>query len=75
MKNEISEWVAYCVDGCREVYRAPNGGFVQAAAEKHSREEGHKVIVGFEVDEDWKPKIVSDSELADQIRRDEKAGA
>ena len=45
----IKEWVAYCVPCGREIYRAPNGGFVQAAAEKHYKETEHPVLVGFEV--------------------------
>lgn len=40
------EWVAYCRE-CGEIYRAPNGGFAEAAAKKHKRENlGHTVILG-----------------------------
>lgn len=48
------EWLAYCVPCGRVIYHAPNGAFVQAAAERHVKEvphvfEGPGVIVGFDI--------------------------
>ncbi len=40
------EWVVYCIQ-CGEIYKAPNGGFAEAAAKKHKREHlDHIVILG-----------------------------
>lgn len=44
------EWIAYCSE-CKEVYNAANGGFTEAAAKKHKRENpDHTVILGTYVD-------------------------
>lgn len=50
----VEEWVAYCVVCGKEIYRAPNGGFVEAAAKRHVKETEHApVIVGYEVNKTW----------------------
>jgi hypothetical protein len=53
-KNAAITWVAYCTEpDCEgEIYSAPNGEFVEAAAELHAEETGHKVLVGYYIEED-----------------------
>lgn len=47
----MTDWVAYCADGCGAFYQAPNGAFVQAAAERHKRENpSHTVYLGQEIE-------------------------
>lgn len=54
-------WVAYCTTCHKELDRAANGPFMEAAAKRHMRNERiivdgepitdpHKVLVGYEVD-------------------------
>ena len=47
------DWVAFCVDCGRDVYdKIPNGAFVHAGASLHVKKHpGHRVIVGYEVEE------------------------
>lgn len=47
MAKEAVTWVAYCLEEKREIERAPNGEWVEAAGRVHARNTGHKVIVGF----------------------------
>ena len=45
-------WVAWCVDGCGLIYEALNGAYVEDRAKQHMEEKGHKVIVGYFVEEE-----------------------
>lgn len=57
MSNKKLEWVAYCFVCKKEIDRAPNGVWVEAAAKIHSRDSlgNHKVVVGYEVE--WVEKM------------------
>jgi hypothetical protein len=52
MNEKKLEWVAYCFECNRELDRTPNGVWVEAAARIHRRgNPGHRVMVGYEVEE------------------------
>lgn len=54
------EWVAYCTSCKKELFRAPNGNFVEASARNHVKDEqDHVVLVAYEVKAEGENLIVN----------------
>ncbi len=60
--NKI-EWKAYCLYCKKEIYSAPNGNFVDIMAKNHTKDSGHRVIVGYEVENGIYPEREVSHEL------------
>ena len=46
-KNKYYLYTAYCLEGRCTLEQSDRAGMVRAAAERHSLEKGHEVIVGY----------------------------
>jgi hypothetical protein len=42
-------WIAYCPECKKQIEACPNGVFAEACARMHSKDTGHKVLLGLEV--------------------------